>query len=211
MNWIDIFCLLVVLVFTLVGLWKGFLRSLFHLLAWICAIAGAYCTQDIMGPFISHNLEMDGFSVTLVCACIGFLIPFLGFTFVGYILHKKIKGTSASKVNRGLGGFLGIIKAFIICFVFLTILHFLPVSGELHDTRNNAIAYSVYKWTIECMGFSSEEIDLFKIAEEKAEEAAESVKESAKKAIEEEVDKATEKAKESVKDAAAKKLEEVSK
>lgn len=181
MVWIDIVCLVCVLIFAGIGIWKGLLKSIFHLAAWVLAIAGAYFAQDLLSDFIASNLELSGFTVTLVCICIGFLVPFLTLSFVGHIVHKAVSDSSISKVNRILGALLGALKASIICFVFLSILHVLPVSGNLKDARNSSTSYAMYKWGLEAMGFSSDEIDIVDMAEKKANELT---KEIADKAME---------------------------
>ena len=83
---------------------------------------------------------------------------------------------------------------------FLIILHIIPVSGGLKDTRNDATAYSFYKFNLELLGFSSEEPDLIGIAEKKATELS---KEITDKAVEK-VKETTTQAAEQAKDAAVK-------
>lgn len=219
MIWIDIVCLVCILLFTLVGVWRGFLRSVFRLGAWACAIVGAYISQDFLSDTIARNLEISGFTVKLVCICVGFLVPFLVVSLIGIFANKAISGTAVSKVNRAFGGVFGAIKAYAICFVLLTILHILPVSGGLKDARNNSASYSVYKANIELLGFSSEEVDLIGVAEKKASElskeltdkAMEKAKEGAAQAAEEVKNKAEEGAKKAVEEAKASAQEKIKK
>lgn len=56
MNWIDIFCLVCVLILTLIGVWRGFLKDLFRLFAWAAALAGAYFAQDLIADTLATNL-----------------------------------------------------------------------------------------------------------------------------------------------------------
>lgn len=219
MIWIDIVCLVFILLFTLIGVWRGFLRSVFRLGAWACAIVGAYISQDFLSDTIARNLEISGFTVKLVCICVGFLVPFLVVSLIGIFANKAISGTAVSKVNRAFGGVFGAIKAYAICFVLLTILHILPVSGGLKDARNNSASYSVYKANIELLGFSSEEVDLIGVAEKKASElskeltdkAMEKAKEGAAQAAEEVKNKAEEGAKKAVEEAKASAQEKIKK
>lgn len=159
MNWIDIFCLVCVLVLTAIGVWRGFLRDLFRLFAWIAAFAGAYFAQSQLADMIAKNLEISGFTVKLLCICIGFLVPFLTLFMIGHFVQNAVADTPVGKINRIFGGLLGVCKGWILCFIALSVLHLLPVSGDLHDTRNNAVAYKLYKKNLELFGFSSEEID----------------------------------------------------
>ena len=205
MNWIDIFCLVCILILTLIGIWRGFLKDVFRLVAWAAALAGAYFAQDLLADTIATNLAISGFTVKLVSICIGFLVPFVLLFMIGHFVQKSIANTSAGKLNRILGGILGACKAWVICFMFLSILHILPVSGGLKETRNDAIAYNFYKFNLEVLGFSSDEVDLVGFAEKKASEFS---KEITDKAVEK-VKETTTQAAEQAKDAAVQAAEDV--
>jgi membrane protein required for colicin V production len=228
MNWIDIACAACLLIFGVIGLWRGLLGSIFRLCAWVAAIAGAYFSQSLFCYFVMQNFEFSEFTARLICISIGFLIPFLLFSFIGHIVGDSIKNTIVGKTNHILGALFGLIKAALVCFVLLFILHLLPVQGNLKDMRDNAIAYSVYKSSLESFGYSSDEVNLRKMAKEKAseltktitdkakgtpEEAADSLKSAAKEAATEVSNKVSEtatKAKDAAiaaKDAAVKSLE----
>jgi len=202
MNWISIFCLVCVLVFTLIGLWRGFLKDLFRLFAWAAALAGAYFAQDLLAETISTNLEISGFMVSLVCICLGFLVPFITLFMIGHFVQKAVADSPVGKVNRVLGGLLGACKGWVICFIFLSILHILPVSGGLKDTRNEANAYRLYKFNLELLGFSSEEPDLIGMAEQKATELSKEITDKAVEKVKESTAEAAEQAKEAAEKAA---------
>ncbi|PWJ65621.1 membrane protein required for colicin V production [Fibrobacter sp. UWB15] len=209
MNAIDIVCLVIILFLMLLGLWHGFFRGIFRLIAWAAGIVGAYFACGLLAEFISSTLQSSAFSTKLVCMCIGFLVPFLFFLFVGHFLQHITEGTKVGKADRILGGIFGVIKALLICFVLLTILHLFPFGGIVPETRDNAFAYDAYKATLELMGYSSEPVDLLEVAEKKASEvvknatdkAAEKAAEAAKDVADKAVEKATEAAKETVKGA----------
>jgi membrane protein required for colicin V production len=209
MNAIDIVCLVIILFLMLLGLWHGFFRGVFRLIAWAAGIVGAYFACGLLAEFISSTLQSSAFSTKLVCMCIGFLVPFLFFLFVGHFLQHITEGTKVGKADRILGGIFGVIKALLICFVLLTILHLFPFGGIVPETRDNAFAYDAYKATLELMGYSSEPVDLLEVAEKKASEvvknatdkAAGKAAEAAKDVADKAVEKATEAAKETVKGA----------
>ena len=204
MNWIDIACAACVLVFSILGLWRGLLSSVFRLCAWVAAILGAYFAQGLLGDFFIRNFAFGEFTAHLICTCIGFLVPFLLFSLIGHIIGDSIKNTIVGKTNRILGMLFGMVKALIICFVFLTIMHLLPVEGNLKATRNDAIAYSVYKSSLETMGYSSDEVNLRQMAKEKANEITKSITEKAATSTEEAADSAKAAVKEAAENAANK-------
>ncbi|WP_298770386.1 CvpA family protein [uncultured Fibrobacter sp.] len=208
MNAIDIVSLILILILMLLGLWRGFLHGIFRLLAWACAIMGAYFAQKLLADFISGLLETSSFSTTLVCICIGFLVPFLVVSFIGHLVSKYTKDTVVGKVDRILGGIFGVIKALLIIFVLLTILHILPFGGIVHETRDASVSYTAYKGTLEMMGYSSEPVDLVGVAERKAsaftKNLTEKASEKAEAVAKDAADKAADAAKEAVIDAAGK-------
>ena len=208
MNAIDIVCLVIILFLMLLGLWQGFFRGIFRLIAWAAGIAGAYFASDLLSDFISSTLQASAFSTKLVCICIGFLVPFLLFLFIGRLLHHLTEGTTVGRVDRILGGIFGVVKALLICFVLLSILHLLPFGGIIPETRDNAFAYDAYKGTLELMGYSSEPVDLLDVAEKKASEivnnAADKAAEKAAEVAKEASDKVVDAAKDAAKDAADK-------
>lgn len=199
MNAIDIVSLVIILFLMLLGLWHGFFRGIFRLIAWAAGIVGAYFASDYLANFISSTLQASAFSTKLVCICIGFLVPFLLFLFIGRFLQKITEGTTVGKADRILGGIFGVIKALLICFVLLSILHLFPFGGIIPETRDSAFAYEAYKGTLELMGYSSEPVDLLDVAEKKASEvvknATDKAAEKASEAAKEAADKATEAAK----------------
>ena len=205
MNAIDIVCLVIILLLMLLGLWHGFFRGIFRLLAWAAGIAGAYFACGLLANFISGLLQTSAFSTKLVCMCIGFLVPFLVFLFIGHFLQRITQGTTVGKADRVLGGIFGVIKALLICFVLLTILHLFPFGGIIPETRDNAFAYSAYKASIEMMAYRRL---ISQYHPDKMAGAAEELREQAEKKASEVVknatDKAAEKASEVAKDAADK-------
>jgi len=198
MNWIDIACAACLLVFAVLGLWRGLLSSVFKLCGWVTAILGAYFAHGILGDFIVKNFAFGDFTARLICTCIGFLVPFLLFSLIGHIVGDSIQNTIVGKTNRILGMMFGLLKAFIICFIFLSVFHLLPVEGNLKETRNNAVAYSFYKSALETMGYSSNEVDLRQMAKEKASELTKTITDKAKGSTEQTADSA----KAAIKDAA---------
>ena len=207
MVWIDIVCCVIIALFALLGLWRGFLKSIFKLFAWISALLGAYFATGFIGDFVASNLDISGFTVKIICICVGFLVPFLLFSFIGHIVNNAVKDSAISGANRLLGALFGIAKALIICFLFLSVIHLIPASGDLKKARNNALSYSAYRWSLETMGISSEEVDIIDMAEKKATEMADSAVEAAKETAEKEAEKAVENAKKAAKDAAVKAVE----
>lgn len=153
-NWIDIFCLCVFGLFLILGLWSGLLKSLFRLAAWAAGALGAFFAKDIAGDFLRANFQLDDVSLSILCAIAGFLIPFLLISIIGHFLDNAMKSSSLSGMNRLGGGVFGLFKALILCALVLSVLHVLPLRGELKSTRNASTFYSAYRSGLHICGLN---------------------------------------------------------
>lgn len=208
MNTIDIVSLVLILILLLIGLWHGLLRGIFRLIAWIAAIAGAYLAYKFLSDLFVA-IGFSDFTAAIVSMCIGFLVPFLGLLYAGHRTNKAIAKTVVGKVDRILGAFFGLVKAYLILFVILTILHIIPFTGSFKETRDSAVAYSIYKSSLEILGFSSEPVDIVGAAERKATEIVNKASEKATEAAKDAADKATEAAKDAAETAVKNATKEV--
>ena len=211
MNWIDIACIACLLIFGAIGLWRGLLGSVFRLCAWATAILGAYFAQDVFGDYVVRNFAFGDFAAHLICCCVGFLLPFLLFSLIGHIVGESITSTVVGKANRILGFVFGALKAGLICFVFLAIMHLLPVEGNLKNLRNDSISYNLYLSSLEVMGISTDEVNLRKMAKDKASELTKAITDSAVDKAKGTVEQAADSTKEAAKEAVTQAAEEVSK
>lgn len=227
MNWIDITSLAIILIFALMGLYRGFLRSIFRIVAWIAGIAGSYCAHLFLSDFIIENFDISSGAVKPTCLIIGFVVPFTFAQLVGHFLHTAVSHSIISKPNRFMGALFGVIKASIICFILLTIMHFLPLKeGTIYDLRETAVAYDIYKTSLEMMGYPTEQKSIIKKAEkqaieiknkatekmrESAEDIADKTKEAAINAADAAVNKIVDEAVDKAKDAAIDAAENVKK
>lgn len=215
MNTIDIVSLVLILLLALIGVWHGLLRGIFRLIAWASAVVGAYFANAYFATTVEESLGCSNFSAMIVCLCTGFIIPFLLFLFIGHVVNRAVSDTIVSKLDRILGATFGMVKAVLILFVLLTIMHVLPFGGVIKETRDTAVAYKLYQSTLESLGYSSDPIDLVDVAEKKASEftknIADKASEKATEVASDVADKATEAAKEAAKTAAKTAVSEVQK
>jgi len=110
MTWIDILIVIIMLALILHGIIRGLIKSIF----------------DILGIVIGYLLALN-FS-----GCLGiprfiafFLVFFISLVIVviiGRTISKLIHITPLGIFDRILGGILGAVKGFIICFIFLIII-----------------------------------------------------------------------------------------
>jgi uncharacterized membrane protein required for colicin V production len=210
MNWIDIFCLIFLVLFFCLGLWSGLLKSLFRIAAWAGGAVGAYFAYDWFGTFIHANIQVENVTLKVFCFILGFLIPFLLLLLLGRLLTYWIKSTSLGTANRLLGGVLGILKATILCLLLLTLLHLLPLSGDLKKMRNEAVAYDAYRSLLKLANYESDADRLHDSIVDKVKNTAQKATDSALQQTQKATDNALKKAEQNALEAKENVVESVS-
>jgi len=144
-NWIDIVILAFVLLFTILGVRSGLIKSLFRLSAWIGGAAGAWFGSDIVEKWLQANIaSLPPYAAQFSASLIAFCIPLILLSLLGFLLHKLISASPLSPLNRLGGALLGFLKGAILGFLMLSLLHYLPAQGDLAETRKTSYCYDLY-------------------------------------------------------------------
>lgn len=147
MNWIDLLGLLVLSIFFLMGLVKGFIREVL-ILAGI--VVSFFISLHLMG-FAASWVEKWVAIPAALSLLIGFVAVFLGlvvvFHIVGYVLHKIVRASPLSIFDRLGGGLLGLLKAGLIIFVILLLLSVVPFRGGAASQMKGSFMYGAVEKT----------------------------------------------------------------
>jgi membrane protein required for colicin V production len=125
MNWLDYVLLAIVVVTTIVGIVKGFVRQVIGLVAVIAGLVLAVVyyeqTSHVFMAFVKNRLVSNFLGFLLI-----FVVVLVAGAILGHIVTKAMVGPLAF-VNRLFGAVFGLIKAVLIC----GILVFALVSFEM--------------------------------------------------------------------------------
>ncbi len=128
MNSIDIAVFVIIALFTVRGVWIGFIRQLAFIAALILAflVAGAFSHQ--LAGFLKPLDASPQLNFILIYAAI-LLVVYLLVTLAGLAMSKMMKVTMLGGFDRMLGGAFGLVKG-----VFLATLLFMAVAGIMSDS-----------------------------------------------------------------------------
>ncbi|MDR2585824.1 MAG: CvpA family protein [Prevotellaceae bacterium] len=125
MNYIDIIIIALLVVAAIFGVWKGFVRQLFGLVA---LLLGIYCALHFSGyaaTFISQWIDKNETAVTIISFAITFVVVLLGVVFVGKLADRIIKIVALGLFNRLFGILFSVAKmAFILSICIWLLLAF---------------------------------------------------------------------------------------
>jgi membrane protein required for colicin V production len=126
MNGTDLALLAVLLLSTLVGVWRGFHGEVMSLASWILAIAFALWFGDDAAALFRG---VEPVQARLV---LGYAVVFIG-TFVlcgiaAWLIGRLLKASGLDGVDRLLGGGFGLLRGVLVGCVLVLMLQFTPAT-----------------------------------------------------------------------------------
>jgi membrane protein required for colicin V production len=130
MNGADIAILLVLLISALVGLFRGFIKEVFSLATWACALVLSFLFRTPIGQALPLDPELNPLIADLAGgACIFIVVLILG-GLIAHLVTKLAKATGLTGTDRTLGAVFGLARGLI---VVLVIVIFLPAIDPVQD------------------------------------------------------------------------------
>ncbi len=122
----DWFIILVALISIGLGLWRGFVRTVFGVAAWILGIIGA----PLVGILVAREFGITGVPVWVLYV-VAFLFNYLVVRFVGTLLLRGVRSIGLAGVDRVLGGALGVARAALVVLVVAVVAHRLGMAQSV--------------------------------------------------------------------------------
>lgn len=119
-HWADIVILAIIALSALISVWRGFLREVLSLLAWILAFWAGFT----FGPLIAGQLAVyvDTPSIQVVLGfCIVFILTLIVLSVLGHFIVKLINKTGLTGTDRILGLLFGIARGGLIVLVMVLV------------------------------------------------------------------------------------------
>jgi membrane protein required for colicin V production len=121
-SW-DWFVITVALISTGLGVWRGMIRTVFGLAAWILGILCA----PLVGILIGQQFGISGVPMW-VLYIVAFVLTFLVVRLIGSLFLKGVRSVGLAGVDRVLGAALGVARAALVVLVAAVIAHRLGFS-----------------------------------------------------------------------------------
>jgi membrane protein required for colicin V production len=127
MNVVDVGLLLVLLLSTVLGLWRGLVYEVISVAGWVAAfvLAQAYAEP------VAQWLPIEGFSAPLRLAA-GFVLVFMGAAFaaglVAWVVKKLVDSVGLRPVDRILGGGFGLARGAVLLLALAVVLSMTPLN-----------------------------------------------------------------------------------
>lgn len=132
MNKFDIAFLIILLLSAAMGLIRGITKEILSLVSWFGAVVMAYIlfplTQHIARTHITNPMLADGITILGI-----FIIFLIILTLISHFFTSMIRQSALSGVDRSLGFGYGILRSFVILFIFELVISCLWLRTEHPD------------------------------------------------------------------------------
>lgn len=118
MSWVDIAILVIVGLSCFFGLWRGLVREVLSIVAWVAAISIARVYSDSFAPMFSGLIDSPSlrYVVAFALLCVGTLI--LG-GLLNHFISRLVTFSGLRMTDRLLGSFFGIARGVLIVTIIL--------------------------------------------------------------------------------------------
>ncbi|MCK4338716.1 MAG: CvpA family protein [Candidatus Cloacimonetes bacterium] len=143
MGLVNILAYAIFILFAILGLKSGFLEGLLRLVGWIFALAFSFKFGPAVANFLQNSFAIQGKIVNLIGGIIIFIVVIVLLNIFVRFLKKTVNILHLGFFDRILGIILGGVKAFILIFLIIFVVQWLPISDNSKGMITDA---KVVKW-----------------------------------------------------------------
>jgi len=129
MTAVDYLIVVLVVMSTLVGLWRGFTTEALSLLTLLAAVGLAWTFAAALAPSLGSWAEADEVRLW-IARCIIFVVVLILGGLVSWVARKLVRQTGLSGLDRFLGAAFGLLRAAVLVGLAVIVLQFAEVDRE---------------------------------------------------------------------------------
>jgi membrane protein required for colicin V production len=126
MSTADVTILVIIGLSIALGLWRGLVKEVLSLVAWILAFWAALTLSAPLAAFLGRFIDSPAARGALAF-CLLFITVLLIGALITHLANKALAGSGLGGLDRLFGGLFGLVRGFAIVVVLLTAASFFPV------------------------------------------------------------------------------------
>ena len=119
-NQVDLVILIITVLSSAFGLWRGLIKEVLSLLTWIAALLVSRVYSVPLAGLMTGMIENDGIRYVSAFALLFVIVMMFG-TFLNFLMSKLLKVTGLKLADRLLGAGFGVARGVIIVLVIMFI------------------------------------------------------------------------------------------
>jgi len=119
-NQVDLVILIITVLSSAFGLWRGLIKEVLSLLTWIAALLVSRVYSEPLAGLMTGMIENDGIRYVSAFALLFVIVMMFG-TFLNFLMSKLLNFTGLKLADRLLGAGFGVARGVIIVLVIMLI------------------------------------------------------------------------------------------
>ena len=119
-NQVDLVILIITVLSSAFGLWRGLIKEVLSLLTWIAALLVSRVYSEPLAGLMTGMIENDGIRYVSAFALLFDIVMMFG-TFLNFLMSKLLKVTGLKLADRLLGAGFGVARGVMIVLVIMFI------------------------------------------------------------------------------------------
>ena len=140
-NQIDIVILIITVLSSAFGLWRGLIKEVLSLLTWIAALLVSRVYSEPLAGLMTGVIENDGIRYVSAFAILFVIVMMFG-TFLNFLMSKLLNVTGLKSADRLLGAGFGVARGVIIVLVIMFITSMFVSETELWQ-QSQLVPYGI--------------------------------------------------------------------
>ncbi len=140
-NQVDIVILIITVLSSVFGLWRGLIKEVLSLLTWIAALLVSRVYSEPLAGLMTGMIQNDGIRYVSAFAILFVIVMMLG-TFLNFLMSKLLSVTGLKLADRLLGAVFGVARGVIIVLVILFVTSVFVSETELWQ-KSQLIPYGM--------------------------------------------------------------------
>lgn len=129
MVWVDGVFIAVIILSSLVSLWRGFVREALSLATWIMAFWVAWALQDQAAPWFARWIETPSLQTVSGFALLFFVVLLVG-AMINHFATLAIEKTGLTGTDRAVGMVFGLLRGGVLVAVLVLVGMLLKLSRD---------------------------------------------------------------------------------
>ena len=140
-NQVDIVILIITVLSSVFGLWRGLIKEVLSLLTWIAALLVSRVYSEPLAGLMTGVIENDGIRYVSAFAILFVIVMMFG-TFLNFLMSKLLNVTGLKLADRLLGAGFGVARGVIIVLVIMFITSMFVSETELWQ-QSQLVPYGI--------------------------------------------------------------------
>ena len=140
MSPVDIAIIVILLISTIIGIFRGFIREILSLASWLIALYVAWTFAEMGATYLEPYISQPPLRIVAAFAGI-FIVVLILASIIGYVVYRLFALAGITGVDRSLGAVFGIARGVVIVAILILAAVYMDFATQPWWQGSRLVAY----------------------------------------------------------------------